>query len=95
MMTFEVFGKTNCARCKGTRNKLTHLIAKHGCNGEVDLAYHDMDTVDGMAEGAFNDVADVPTTIVWDEAGEMLTRWDGRLPPSVEVKAYLAQASHA
>jgi len=95
MMTFEVFGKTGCAKCKSTRNKLNHLVAKHGCNGEVDIAYHDMDTVDGMVEGAFHEVTEVPTTILRDAAGEALARWDGRLPPSAEVNAYLARASRA
>ena len=43
----------------------------------VELAGQvDMDTVDGMAEGAFRDVADIPTTIVRD-SGVDLARWDG------------------
>jgi len=95
MMTFEVFGKTGCAKCKSTRNKLSHLIAKANRAHEVDLAYHDLDTVDGMAEGAFNDVILVPTTILRSESGEALARWEGWLPPSDEVRSYLAQAPRA
>jgi hypothetical protein len=95
MVMFEVYGKTGCAKCKSTRNKLTHLIAKSDRTAEVDLTYHDMDTVDGMAEGAFNDVTDIPTTILRSDAGEALARWEGWLPPSDEVKAYLARAPQA
>jgi hypothetical protein len=95
MLTFEVYGKTNCAKCKGTRNKLVHLITKADRAEEVDVAYHDMDTVDGLAEGAFNDVTDIPTTILRSDAGEALARWEGWLPPSAEVKAYLARAPQA
>jgi len=95
MMTFEVYGKTGCAKCKSARDKLSHLIAKADRTGEVDLAYHDVDTVDGMAEGAFNDVTDVPTTILRSEAGEPLARWDGWLPPSAEVRAHLARSPQA
>jgi len=92
MLTFEVFGKSGCARCKSTRDKLGHLIRKAGRADEVSLRYHDMETIDGMAEGAFNDVTTVPTTILRSEAGEAVARWDGRLPPSAEVRAYLASA---
>jgi len=90
MLTFEIFGKTGCARCKSTRNKLTHLITKNGRTAEVDLAYHDMESVEGMAEGAFNGVTDIPTTILRSASGEAMARWDGCLPPAAEVKAYLA-----
>ncbi len=94
-MTFEVYGKAGCARCKSTRDKLDHLIAKTRRVGDVTLLYHDMETIDGMAEGAFNDVTAVPTTILRGEAGHPVARWDGRLPPSGEVKAYLARSPQA
>ncbi len=90
MLTFELFGKNGCARCKSAYAKLSHLIAKTGRSGEAAVTYHDMDTVDGLAEGAFHDVMAVPTTILRDADGRTLARWDGRLPPSAEVKAYLA-----
>jgi len=89
MLLIEVFGKTGCARCKSARDKLDHLIRKAGRADDVDLVYHDLETIDGLAEGAFNDVTTVPTTILRSEAGEVVARWDGRLPPSAEVNAYL------
>jgi len=95
MLTFEVYGKTNCAKCNSTKNKLRHLIARSERADEADVAYHDMDTVDGMAEGAFNDVTDIPTTILRADTGEALARWEGWLPPSSEVKTYLARSPQA
>ena len=95
VMTFEVYGKNGCAKCKSTRSKLGHLIAKADRDDEVEIAYHDMDSVEGMAEGAFNDVTDIPTTILKDASGQPVARWEGWLPPSGEVKAYLARAPQA
>ena len=95
MLTFEVYGKNGCAKCKSTRSKLGHLIDKADRAGDVKVAYHDMDTVDGMAEGAFNDVTDIPTTILRSEDGDAVARWEGWLPPSADVKAYLARAPQA
>jgi len=93
MAMFEVYGKTGCARCECAQKKISHILTKTGHAGEVDLTYHDMDSIDGMAEGAFNDVHAVPTTIARDASGQPVARWDGLLPPSADVMAFLA--SHA
>jgi len=90
MLKFEVFGKNNCAKCKSTKNKIAHVLNKTNRQADVAIDFFDLDSVDGMAEGAFNDVSAVPTTILRDDAGRPLARWDGRLPPSVEMMAYLA-----
>jgi len=92
-MRFEVYGKNGCPTCESTKDKLALLIGKADAEDEVLVAYHDVDTVEGMAEGAFNDVTDVPTTILRSDAGETMARWEGTLPPSVEVKAFLGSAS--
>jgi hypothetical protein len=90
-MEIHVFGKTGCAKCDSTKNKLGHFISKMGVDERVDVVFFDMDTVDGMAEGAFRDVADIPTTIVRD-SGTDLARWDGEIPDSESLKAHLASA---
>ena len=43
-----------------------------------------MDTVDGLAEGAFNDVRSIPTTII-NRDGKNIARWDGVVPPPDEL----------
>jgi hypothetical protein len=90
-MEIHVFGKTGCAKCDSTKHKVGHFIAKMGVDERVDVVFFDMDTVDGMAEGAFRDVAEVPTTIVRD-SGMDLARWDGVIPDSDSLKAHLASA---
>lgn len=92
-MKFEVFGKSECAKCRSARDKLAHLLGKADLAGEVLLDYHDVDTVKGLAEGAFNDVTNIPTTILRSDAGETVARWEGCLPPSVEVQAFLGSAT--
>jgi len=87
-MRIKVFGKDGCAKCETTKNKLKHFIAKWDVKEKVDLDFHDMGTIDGMAEGAYNDVLQIPTTII-EKNNEILARWDGEVPNSEEVKEYL------
>jgi glutaredoxin len=95
-MKFEVFGKPACAKCKSTKAKLTHLVSKAEPGESVALAFFDLDTVEGRAEGAFNDVFDtLPAVILRAESGDVLARWDGVVPPSVEVQAFLTAAKGA
>jgi thioredoxin-like negative regulator of GroEL len=84
-MKVDVFGKQGCALCQTTKNKISHFIEKWGCAGKVNLRFVDLETVDGLAEGAFFDVSDVPTTIV-HKSGETLARWDGVIPPSEDFR---------
>jgi hypothetical protein len=90
-MEIQVFGKQNCAKCESTKHKIQHFIAKLGMDGRVQMVFFDMDTVDGMAEGAFHDVYQIPTTIVQNGDGR-LVRWDGIIPASADLKQYLGTA---
>ena len=87
-MKIRVFGKQGCARCESTKRKLSHFLDRWGHNGDVELDFVDMDTVEGMAEGAFEDVVEVPTTVISDN-GSSLARWEGEVPPSDAVREVL------
>jgi len=89
-MKIEVFGKENCAVCESTKRKLAHFLEKWGCADGVDMTFVNMDTVEGMAEGAFQDVSEVPTTIISCD-GKTWGRWEGAVPPSEEVKEALSK----
>ncbi len=91
-MKIEVFGKPDCALCKTTKNKLAHFIDKWGYSDRVSLDFVDVDTRDGMAEGAFRDVTEIPTTIVSDN-GSTLARWEKLVPSSEEFKQVLEQCA--
>ena len=90
-MKFEVFGKPGCAKCQSAKDKLNHLASKAPAGGAVSVAFVDLETIEGLAEGAFNDVRDVPTVILRSAGGEPLARWEGVIPPSVEVQTLLAR----
>lgn len=91
-MEVQIFGKQKCGRCESTKHKVQHLIEKHGLEPTVTMSFLDMDTVDGMAEGAFCDVHDVPTTII-KENGRDVIRWDGVVPELAELKQVVVGAA--
>jgi arsenate reductase-like glutaredoxin family protein len=82
----KVFGKSNCAKCETTKNKLNHFITKNHYESVVEVEFHDMDMVDGMAEGAFYDVLKIPTTIV-EKGNSAVVRWEGDIPKTEEIAA--------
>ena len=78
-MKVELFGKQGCAVCQTAKNKISHFLQKWGCADKVAVEFVDMETVDGLAEGAFRDVVEVPTTIVTCK-GKTVARWDKTVP---------------
>jgi hypothetical protein len=86
-MKFEVFGKLGCAMCESTKDKLTHLLSK--TEAPAEMAFIDVNSIEGRAEGAFNDVRKIPTTILRADTGAAVARWEGKVPPSAEIQAFL------
>lgn len=93
MTKINVFGKPTCARCKTTKNKLTHFLSQWELDKQVNLVFHDMDTVDGRAEGAFYDVNEIPVTIV-EKEGRQVARWDHEIPNSQAVHLVLTEGAN-
>jgi len=86
-MKIKVFGKKDCAKCETTKNKIKHFITKNNYQDSAALEFYDMDTVDGVAEGAYNDVLKIPTTLI-ERKEEVLARWEGEVPNSAEFKVH-------
>ena len=83
-----IFGKTGCARCESTKKKVSYLIDKWGVSERVGMSFVNLDTVEGLAEGSFHDVSQVPVTIV--KRGHVeVARWDGIVPASDELRVSL------
>ncbi len=87
-MMVAIFGKEDCELCKATRKKVAFFLSKWGLTKQVVIEFYDLSTVDGMAEGAFYDVLEIPTTIIFNN-GTSLARWEGKLPPSRDIGAHL------
>ncbi|MGB7054185.1 MAG: glutaredoxin family protein [bacterium] len=81
-----VFGKPDCPVCKDTREKLAYFKEKNDFAAQIK--YYDMDTVDGLTEGAYHEVEDIPTVIIFDDKKELI-RWVKKPPVSEEFLPYL------
>jgi len=91
MTTIAIFGKQGCAKCETTKSKIRHFVMDWHLDHKVQVVFHDMDTVDGRAEGMFHDVLDIPATVV-SRAGQSIARWDGVVPQSEAVRSALEVA---
>ena len=95
-MDVVIFGKVNCGKCAGTKERVTFLIEKMGLAGKVPMQFVNLETYEGRAEGAFYDVYDaVPVTLIRNDAQEILSRWEGVMPRSEELKPFLESANRA
>ena len=94
MVKISIFGKQGCAKCTTTKRKLSHLLGRWQLDKKVNLVFHDMDTLDGRAEGAFHDVFDIPVTMIETNAGQV-ARWDGDIPRSEVVRQAIEGSAHA
>ncbi len=82
-----IFGKESCEVCKETYKKIRYFKKKE--NFSADIRYFDMETVDGLAEGSFYEVSDIPTVIVFDDTQELI-RWVKQPPISKEFLPFVA-----
>lgn len=89
-MKVKVFGKPGCEFCKTTMKKFETFLKRWQIDPQsVELTFFDMETVDGLAEGAFYSVVKIPSTVI-ENNDSVLVRWDGQVPLSEEFKAYFA-----
>uniref|UniRef100_A0A7C6EGT0 Thioredoxin n=1 Tax=candidate division WOR-3 bacterium TaxID=2052148 RepID=A0A7C6EGT0_UNCW3 len=88
MKKIYIFGKQTCPVCKDAYEKFCYFKEKKGFDAPIE--YVDMDTVDGMAEGAFYEVSDIPTIIIFEDENEVV-RWAKKPPVSEEFLPYLSK----
>ena len=94
-MEVKVFGKPGCEYCKTTMKKFETFFGRWNIDqSKVSLTFFDMETVDGMAEGAFYSVQKIPSTVI-ERQTDILKRWDGVVPLSEEFKEYFIEYSPA
>lgn len=86
-MKVKVFGKPGCEFCKTTMKKFEIFLSLWKIADRVDLSFFDMETVDGLAEGAFLGVTKIPASVI-EHDGRVIARWDGKVPVSEEFKPH-------
>ena len=93
MLTVKIFGKPDCELCKNTIHKFEYFLDHWGVADGVEVEYFDMTSPDGLTEAMMHDASAVPTTVIFDEAGKELARWEGAVPPSSEFKPLVTGGS--
>ncbi|MEO0102327.1 MAG: thioredoxin family protein [candidate division WOR-3 bacterium] len=78
MVSFLIFGKKGCPVCKKVYQKIEYF--KNNYLPESKVSYYDMEAVDGLAEGAYRDISEVPTVLL-ERDGEEIGRWE-KIPPT-------------
>lgn len=82
MKLIKIFWRKDCPRCPASK-QLGEDLELEGIN----VSYYNMDTIDGLAEGAFCEVLSLPTILLVDnETDEELESWRGFVPSLKEVK---------
>ncbi len=87
-MEIKIFGKKDCNLCESTKKKVDFFINKWEMKDKVKIIFYDMDSVDGLTEGAMLDATEIPTTIVFKDDNE-IARWVKEVPESEELKSSL------
>ncbi len=88
-MEIMIFGKKDCSLCESTKKKIDFYLNKWEMKNKVRIIFHDMDSVDGLTEGAMLNATDIPTTIVMKDNNE-IARWVKKVPESEELKSSLS-----
>jgi len=87
-MEIKIFGKKNCSLCEATKKKVNFVVEQSELKSNVNVLFFDMDTVDGLTEGAMLDATEIPTTIIFKDGSEV-ARWTEKVPESDELKSSL------
>jgi hypothetical protein len=91
MHRFELFTRKRCTQC----NPAKSLIGQLQSEGYQVVEY-DLDTTDGLAEGAFHSVLATPTLLLVNDEDDVLADWRGDVPTLDSVKQEIERhQSHA
>lgn len=90
-MEIKLFGTKLCPGCNMAVKRINEVI--EGYDGKVAVNYYDMETVDGLMEGALNEVMKLPT-IVLSSRGELVARWNGDVPEADDLRERLNRTIH-
>lgn len=90
-MEIKLFGTKLCPGCNTAVKRVNEAVKE--CSDEVKIDYYDMETVDGLTEGALNEVMKIPT-IILSERGELVARWNGDVPDLDDLRERLNKTLH-
>ncbi len=79
-MKIKIFWQNNCLHCLEAKN-----IGKQ-LEKEAAVQYFDVDTVDGLAEASYHDIASTPSIVVLDNDDKEIKTWRGKIPRLEEIR---------
>ena len=79
-MQIKIFWQKNCPHCPEAKN-----IGKQ-LEKEITVQYFDIDTVDGLAEASYYNIASTPSMIIVDNDDNEIKIWRGKAPGIEEVR---------
>jgi glutaredoxin len=79
-MKIKIFWQKNCPHCPEAKNMGIQL------EKEVEVQYFDIDTVDGLAEASYYDIASTPSIAVLDNNDNEIKIWRGKTPHLEEIR---------
>ena len=79
-MKIKIFWQKNCPHCPEAKNTGKQL------EKEAEVQYFDVDTVDGLAEASYYDIASTPSIVVLDNSDNEIKIWRGKTPRIEEIR---------
>ncbi len=86
MGSVKIFWKSNCSKCPSAKS-VGSILEEEG----IKVAIFDLDTVNGLAEGAYYSVMATPTMIIEDEESNQIADFRGTVPTAQEVQKLIGR----
>jgi glutaredoxin len=84
MGSIKIFTKAECPKCPAAK-EIGSILQQEG----LQVNYYDLETPDGLAEGAFYSVLSTPTIIIEDQDERILAGWRGSIPTLQEIQGVI------
>jgi glutaredoxin len=84
MGSIKIFTKAECPKCPAAK-EIGGILQQEG----LQVNYYDLETPDGLAEGAFYSVLSTPTIIIEDTNEKILAGWRGSVPTIQEIQGVI------
>jgi glutaredoxin len=84
MGSIKIFTKNECPKCPAAK-EIGGILQQEG----LPVTFYDLETPDGLAEGAFYSVLSTPTIIIEDEHEKILAGWRGSVPTLQEIEGLI------
>jgi len=79
-MKIKIFWQKNCPNCIDAKNLEKQLEEK------ILIQYHNIESVDGLAEACLYNVFSTPSVVIVDNSGNEIKAWRGKVPCLEEIK---------